>query len=95
MRLQSEEKQAITETIAKFDNDADVYLFGSRVDDTKKGGDIDILVISDKIDDHSLFLIEEEIFKQIEEQKIDFVLTKSDLNNLFARMILKKGAVRL
>jgi predicted nucleotidyltransferase len=95
MRLQTEEKQAITETIAKFDNDADVYLFGSRVDDTKKGGDIDILVISDKIDDHSLFLIEEEIFKQIEEQKIDFVLTKSDLNNLFARMILKKGAVRL
>ncbi len=95
MRLLTEEKQAITETIAKFDRDAAVYLFGSRVDDTAKGGDIDILLISDKIDDHSLFLIEEEIFKKIEEQKIDFVLTKSDLSNLFAKMILKKGAVRL
>lgn len=95
MRLQIEEKLAITEAINKFDEEASIYLFGSRTDDTKRGGDIDILVISDKIDNHSLFLIEEEIFKKIEEQKIDFVLTGPDLNNRFAKMILKKGAVRL
>ena len=95
MRLQTEEKQAITRAINKFDNKAATYLFGSRTDDEKKGGDIDILVVSDKIDRHTLFLIEEEIFKEIEEQKIDFVLTNTGLNNRFARMILKKGAVKL
>ena len=95
MRIQAEEQQAITEAIAKFDREASVYLFGSRVDDAKKGGDIDILVISDKIDKGSLYLIEEEVFKRIEEQKIDFVLTGTDLNNQFAKMILKKGVVRL
>lgn len=95
MRLLPGEKEAIVEAIAKYDRNAVVYLFGSRTDDTKKGGDIDILVISDKLDNHSLFFIEEEIFKKIEEQRIDFVLTHSDLSNRFAKMILKKGVVRL
>ncbi len=95
MRLLSEEREAISEAVAKFDSEAEVYLFGSRVDDTKRGGDIDILVISDKIDKHSIFLIEEEIFKKIEEQKIDFVLSGGDRNNPFAELILKKGAVKL
>ena len=95
MRLQTEERQAITEAIAKFDGDAAIYLFGSRTDDGKRGGDIDILIISDKIDNHTLFLIEEEIFKRIEEQKIDFVLSGHDLGNRFAGMVFKKGVIRL
>ena len=36
-----------------------------------------------------------EIFKTIEEQKIDFVLTGTDLSNRFAKMILKQGADKL
>ena len=36
-----------------------------------------------------------ELFKKIEEQKIDFVLSPTDLSNRFAKMILKKGAVKL
>jgi predicted nucleotidyltransferase len=95
MRLQSEERLAITGAITNVDRDAAVYLFGSRMDDTKKGGDIDILIVSDKIDNRSLFLIEEEIFKKIEEQKIDFVLSRSDLSNRFAKMIIKKGVIKL
>ena len=95
MRLLKQEREVIREAVAEFDSEAEVYLFGSRVDDTKKGGDIDILVISDKIDDHSLFLIEEEIFKQIEAQKIDFVISREEQNNPFANLILKKGAVKL
>jgi len=95
VRLIVEEKEAIVEAIAKYDRNAEVYLFGSRTDDGKKGGDIDILVISDKLDNHSLFFIEEEIFKKIEEQKIDFVLSRRDLNNRFAKMIFKKGVIKL
>jgi len=95
MRLLKEERKAISEAVAKFDSEAKVYLFGSRVDDTKRGGDIDVLVISDKIDKHSLFLIEEEIFKKIEEQKIDFVLSGGGRKNPFAELILRKGVVKL
>lgn len=95
MRLPTEERNAIVEAIYKFDTAASVYLFGSRTDDAKRGGDIDILVVSDIIDKGSLFLIEEEIFKKVEEQKIDFVLSDSGMNNRFADMILDNGAVRL
>jgi uncharacterized protein len=95
MRLTDEERKAIIEVITRFDNQAEVYLFGSRSDDTKKGGDIDLLVISDKLDKPALFSIEEEIFKRIEEQKIDFVLSGKDVKNKFAKMILKKGAIKL
>ena len=95
MRLLNAEREVIRNAVAEFDSEAEVYLFGSRVDDTKKGGDIDILVISEKIDDHSLVLIEEEIFKQIEAQKIDFVVSGGERDTSFADLILKKGAVRL
>jgi predicted nucleotidyltransferase len=95
MRLLVEEKEAIAAAIAKYDKNAAVFLFGSRTDDTKKGGDIDILIISDILDPHTLFFIEEDIFKKIEEQKIDFVLSRSDLSNRFAKMILKQGAIKL
>ena len=95
MRLLAKEKEAITAAIANYDKNAAVFLFGSRTDDTKKGGDIDILIISDILDRHTLFFIEEDIFKKIEEQKIDFVLCRSDLNNRFAKMILKQGVTKL
>jgi len=95
MRLPLEEKEAIIASVAKYDKNADVFLFGSRIDETKKGGDIDILIISDILDHHTLFSIEEDIFRKIEDQKIDFVLSRRDLNNCFAKMILKQGVIKL
>ena len=48
MRLADNEQSAIREAICKVDSEAAVYLFGSRVDDAAKGGDIDLLVLSKK-----------------------------------------------
>jgi predicted nucleotidyltransferase len=95
MRLQPEEQAAIVSTITSFDKESEIYLFGSRLDETKRGGDIDILVKSDVIRRSMLAHIEDELFKKIDEQKIDFVLTlKKDLNP-FSRMVLAKGAIQL
>ena len=45
MRLKKNQQQAIRETVREiFGVDAAVYVFGSRVDDTARGGDIDLLV---------------------------------------------------
>ena len=48
MRLSSEKVRFLHSAIKHIRPNADVYLFGSRTDDEKKGGDIDILVI-DKV----------------------------------------------
>lgn len=95
MRISEEEQQAILNTITRFDQEAEVYLFGSRLDDAKKGGDIDILIASDVITKKMLGILEHELFRQIDEQKLDFVLTDKGIRSAFARMVLAGGAVKL
>jgi len=45
MRLQANDIKRIVQIAREiYGNDVKVYLFGSRTDDTKRGGDIDLLV---------------------------------------------------
>jgi len=46
MRIKEHEKNAIVEAVKNTDTNARVWLFGSRADDSKKGGDIDIREIA-------------------------------------------------
>ncbi|MDQ6764240.1 MAG: nucleotidyltransferase domain-containing protein [Bacteroidota bacterium] len=86
MRLTLEEISAIKKNVLHFDPEAKIYLFGSRVNDSAKGGDIDILVISDKINFTEKIKIRTGIFKEIEEQKLDLVV-KKDFSDVFVQMI--------
>jgi predicted nucleotidyltransferase len=95
MRVLKQEINIIKNHILKFDQDAQVCLFGSRVDDNKKGGDIDILIVSDLIKKYDLIKIENLIFKQIDEQKIDFIVSKKNITNNFIKMILSKNVINL
>lgn len=93
MRLTEKEKSAILESVRKLDPDADIYLFGSRTDDQKKGGDIDILVFSNKLTFKDKIRIKAELFEKIEEQKLDLLIAK-DSSDPFVKMALNHG-VRL
>lgn len=95
MRIQPEEKAAIISSITSFDKESEIYLFGSRVDDSKRGGDIDVLVKSDVITRNMLVHIEDELFRKIDEQKIDFVLSRKRESSPFVRMVLARGAVKI
>lgn len=86
MRLSQKEIASIKTNILNFDRNAKIYLFGSRTNDKAKGGDIDILVISDKIGFTEKTKIRMGIFKEIEEQKLDLVV-KKDFSDTFVKMI--------
>lgn len=86
MRLSQREISAIKNNILSIDKNAKIYLFGSRTNDKAKGGDIDVLVISDKIGFNEKTKIRIGIFKEIDEQKLDLVV-KKDFNDVFVKMI--------
>lgn len=46
MRLDAQERKALQQALREVDGEA--FLFGSRVDDQARGGDIDLLVLTDK-----------------------------------------------
>ena len=90
MRISQNEKKVIVDSILTSDPLAKIYLFGSRADDMKKGGDIDILIFSEKIDLSEKIKIKTKIFQKMEEQKIDLLVAK-DKNDPFVRLALEKG----
>lgn len=73
MRLKKGEIQAIKAVVRRFDERVSVYLLGSRVDDSKNGGDIDLLVISGKIGLKEKLKIKANLCTLIGDQKIDLV----------------------
>lgn len=87
MRVTQYEKQVLLQAIKQVDTEAKVYLFGSRVDDAKKGGDIDILIHSQALNKQALRKIKWQIMEQLGEQKIDVVISR-ELKEAFVRLIM-------
>lgn len=90
MRLAAIEKTTIIEAITRIDPEARIYLFGSRTDDNKKGGDLDILIFSKDITFGDKLKIKAAIFEKIDEQKIDLVIAE-DEKDPFVKMIREQG----
>ena len=79
MRLTPEEVTAIKAAVADaFGAGTVIRLFGGRVDDTLRGGDIDLHVELDSVDDEWLAksAFENHLFKHIEPQKVDLIITR-------------------
>ncbi|MEW6606154.1 MAG: nucleotidyltransferase domain-containing protein [bacterium] len=92
MRVLAEQIDFLKREILLLVPDAVVYLFGSRVDDKKKGGDIDIMILSDrKISWKEKAKIKWRYFEKFGEQKIDIVSSMFNENNPFKELVLQEG----
>ncbi len=94
MRLKKDEIKVLKNSLKSISKDAKLYLFGSRVDNQKKGGDIDLLIISKDVTKKDLRKIRLDFYKYFGEQKIDIVLDDGSLKDPFVQLIFKE-AVKL
>jgi len=89
VRLEEWEINEIKKSLREvFGENAKVYLFGSRIDDRKKGGDIDLYVEADNIDyekEKEFWILLQE---RLGEQKIDIIYNK---NKFLIEKVAKKG----
>ena len=77
MRFDTQEKEALKYALANFKGK--VYVFGSRLDAAKKGGDIDIMVVPDeKVSALKLSIEIQKRFFSMCEQKLDVIVYRSD-----------------
>ena len=91
VRLSEEEIKTLKEIISKFDPKAEIILFGSRTDLGKRGGDIDLLVVSEKIGYRERRKIRVELFKRLGDRKIDLLVVKNPKETAFSEIAYKYG----
>ena len=99
MRLTSEQITAIRCTTAEiYGEQANVWLFGSRVDDSKRGGDIDLLIrpdyfLTNPILPHKICFLGK-LERLLGERKIDVIIEEPDDYRPIVRIAHETG-VRL
>jgi len=91
MRLSQQEINVLKDSLYKLSKEAKLYLFGSRVDDSKRGGDIDLLVVSNTLNKRKLRELKFNFFDNFGEQKIDIILDDGSFNDIFNKMIFQKA----
>ncbi len=97
MRLTEREIDAIKHAFSEVFQSGNVYLFGSRVHDKKKGGDIDLyLEIDDDVEPEKLSDLKVRfkliLYSLIGEQKIDVIISK-DRERSIEKEILRNGVL--
>jgi hypothetical protein len=92
MRLTAYEIKSIKESFLDVFEEGSISLFGSRVDDAQKGGDIDLYIQTPKekatLENKIKFLVM--LKEKIGEQKIDVILSR-DTTRLIEEEALKNG----
>ncbi|MDP3465117.1 MAG: nucleotidyltransferase domain-containing protein [Sulfuricurvum sp.] len=90
MRLSSGYQEIIKKYFYEFFKNGEIYLFGSRVDDSKKGGDIDLYLVvrehTDLFEKKLKFL--SRVKRELGEQKIDIVF------NTDSRRLIEQEAIQ-
>jgi len=95
MRLTNFEKKSIKESFLETFKRGKIYLFGSRIDDNKRGGDIDLYILLDYKESPDILFNKKIEFlgklqNKIGEQKIDVIISK-DKKRAIEQEALKRG----
>lgn len=86
MRLTTQQIVVLKDSLKRLDPSAKLYLFGSRVDDQRKGGDIDLLIESKKLQPADVRRLRLDFYRHFGEQKIDIVLDDGRTNAFVAKI---------
>lgn len=99
MRLTEHQKNTILNACQRYFENAECWLFGSRVDDQKRGGDIDLYIETKETDVNKLvaaklaFLVL--LNRELGEQKIDVVIHRMGSEFLPIHNVAKQTGIRL
>lgn len=89
-RLNQAEQHLIKNAVLAVDPEARIYLYGSRVDDSKKGGDIDLLVLSRSLTFQEKLRLRAKLSECLGDQKVDLTVA-TDTHKPFMRLALNEG----
>ena len=91
MRLTDYEIESIKKVFEESFGNGKIYLFGSRVDDTQKGGDIDLYIQTRDRNDIMIKKIQflARLKEKIGDQKIDVVMSKNKTRVIEKEAIIK------
>lgn len=94
MRITKQQQQFLSSYSVNKDQSCLVYLFGSRTDDTKKGGDIDVLLLTDKKLHHTeIYKMKLSFFALFGEQNMDVVNFEKNEKSAFKTHILNYAQI--
>lgn len=92
MRLDASQAALLKQTIHEYMPKAKVYLFGSRADDHRRGGDIDILILGERcLSFTEKTAVQYAFEKQFGAQKLDLVSFQETTKDPFIALILDEA----
>ena len=92
MRLKKDIAAFIKTELKKIEPHSEVYLFGSRADDNTKGGDIDILWLTDKkIPNYKIRKFKISFYKKFGWQRIDVVNFTFQADDIFKKVAMQNA----
>ncbi|RLK48382.1 nucleotidyltransferase-like protein [Alkalispirillum mobile] len=99
MRLTDRQIKIIKEEVARIlGSDAEVWLFGSRVDDNARGGDIDLMIEADVDPEEALqreLRLYSRLIRRLGDQRIDIVIHRSSAPRLPIHEVAMETGKRL
>ena len=99
MRVDSRQQQIIKQLAAELaGKDAKVFVFGSRLDDAQRGGDLDLLVeVPDKVDNPAwlIALLSAKLSRVLGGRRVDVILSAPNLKTLPIHKLAKTNGIQL
>jgi len=92
MRIDKSQRISIINIVHQFDPNAKVRLFGSRLNDDARGGDIDLLIESKMIGFKEKLIIRYQLKEKLGDRKIDLIVTDKP-DTAFTKFIFKNSLV--